>query len=132
MMNLLLILFFTSLISILIMIGRKLFLLQNGQISGIEGAPFEVPHLEKVKHFTIKNIKKYEHILLVEMLRFYIKFSNLLKKKYQDMKIKVKNIIIKNERSTEKKEISKFLKVIGDYKNKIREIKHRIKKEENL
>ena len=39
---------------------------------------------------------------------------------------------MKNNINGEKKEISKFLKIIGDYKNKIREIKHRIKKEENL
>lgn len=114
------------------MIGRKLFLLQNGQISSNKESLFEVPHLEKVKYFTITNIKKYEHILLVEMLRFYVRSTSFLKNKYQEIKIKVKNKSMENHINGEKKEISKFLKIIGDYKNKIREIKHKIKKEENL
>ncbi len=114
------------------MIGRKLFLLQNGQISSNTEVPFEVSHLEKVKLFTIKNIKKCERILLVEILRLYIRFSNFLKNKYQEIKIKIRNRSKKNNINGEKREISKFLKIIGDYKNKIREIKHKIKKEENL
>ena len=121
-----------SLFSIIIMIGRKLFLLQNRQISSNTEILFEVSHLEKVKLFTIKNIKKYGHILLVETLRLYIRFSNFLKNKYQEIKIKIRNRNKKNNLNSEKREISKFLKTIGDYKNKIREIKHKIKKEENL
>ena len=128
----LLILFFASLFFIIIMVGRKLFLLQNGQISSNTEVLFEVSHLEKVKLFTIKNIKKCEHILLVEILRLYIRFSNFLKNKYQEIKIKIRNSSKKNNINGEKREISKFLKIIGDYKNKIREIKHKIKKEENL
>ncbi|OGI60085.1 hypothetical protein A2641_02855 [Candidatus Nomurabacteria bacterium RIFCSPHIGHO2_01_FULL_37_25] len=129
----LLILFFTSLFSIIFMIGKKLFLLQNGQIitSNIE-VLFRISHLEKIKLFTIKNIKKYGHILLVEILRSYIRFSNFLKNKYQEIKIKIKTLGKKNNPNGEEKEISKFLRIIGDYKNKIREIKHKIKKEENL
>jgi|SRR3989338_9422145 len=132
MMYILLILFFTSLTSIIFMIGRKLFLLQDGQTVSNTDVPFEIPHLEKVKHFTLKNIKKYEHIILVEILRFYVRFANLLKNKYQELKIKIRNKIIKNDINNDKQEISKFLKIIGDYKNRIREIKHKIKKEENL
>jgi len=128
----LLILFFTSLFSIIIMIGRKLFLLQSGQISSNTEVLLEVSHLEKVKLFTVKNIKKYERILLVEILRLYIRFSNFLKNKYREIKIKIRNRNKKNNLNSEKREISKFLKIIGDYKNKIREIKHKIKKEENL
>lgn len=131
----LLILFFTSLISIIVMIGRKLVLLQNGQItdnSTAEEISFGIHHFQKIKHLTIVNIKKYEHIVLVETLRLYVKTTNLLKNKYQAIKIKLKNIRKRNQANGEKKEISKFLKIIGDYKNRIREIKHKIKKEENL
>ncbi|OGI94552.1 hypothetical protein A3A03_02105 [Candidatus Nomurabacteria bacterium RIFCSPLOWO2_01_FULL_40_18] len=133
-MYLLLILFFASLISIVIMMGRKLFLLQNGQIasSSQDENSFEVPHLEKVKHFTIQNLKKYEHMLLVQILWLYVRSSNFLKSKYQELKIKINNKIKTNHIGSEKKEISKFLKIIGDYKHKIKEIKHKIRKEEDL
>ncbi len=132
MMYLFFVLFFTSLISIIIMIGRKLVLLQNGQVSSNEEVTFEVPHLEKVKHFTIENIKKYEHIILVKTVRLYVKGINFFKNKYQAVKIKIKDRRMKNNLNGENKETSKFLKIIGDYKNKIREITHKIKKEEDL
>ena len=131
----LLILFFTSLLSIIIMIGRKLVLQKSGQMTDnntAEEIPFGIHHLQKIKHLTIANIKKYEHIVLVETLRLYVKTMNLLKNKYQAIKIKIRNIKTRNHANGEKKEISKFLKIIGDYKNRIREIKHKIKKEENL
>ena len=90
----------------------------------------EIPHLEKVKHFTIKNIKKYGHISLVETLRFYIRSSNFLKNKYEE--IKIKNIQYRNRLASDlpEKQVSKFLKMISDYKHKIREIKHKIHEEE--
>jgi len=47
-------------------------------------------------------------------------------------KTKVKNKIQENNTNSQNKEISKFLKIIGDYKQKIRDIKNKIKKEENL
>jgi len=117
------------------MIGRKLILLQNGQIADnntAEEISFGIHHLQKIKHFTVANIKKYEHIVLVGTLRLYVKTANLLKNKYQAVKIKIRNIKMRSHANGEKKEISKFLKIIGDYKNRIREIKHKIKKEENL
>lgn len=128
----LLILFFASLISIIVMIGRKLVFLKDTQISSSEEFSFSVPHLQKIKNLTIKNIKKYEHVALVETLRLYVKLTNFLKNNYQIIKTKIQNLKRKNLIDGEKKEISKFLKIIGDYKNRIREIKHRIKKEENL
>ncbi len=131
-MYILLILFFASLIGIIIMIGQKLILLQNGRIVVEEKNPLEVRHLEKVKHLTIKNIKKYEHIILVEVLRWYVKSVNFSKDKYRGTKEKIRTMMMKRHINGEKKEISKFLKIIGDYKNRIREIKHKIKKEENL
>lgn len=132
MMYFLLILFFVSLFSIIIMIERKLFLLQNGQIIGITETPFEVSYLEKVKLSVIANIKKYEHVFLVGTLRLYIRLSNYFKNKYQEVKIKLRNLAMKEDESGEKKEISKFLKVIVEYKNRIRDIKHKIKREEDL
>lgn len=132
-MYILLILFFISLLGISIMIGRKLVLLKNGQALGIEKVLFEIPHLEKVKYLIVQNTKKYGHIGLVESLRFYIRSSNFLKSKYGEIKNKIKNIRTKNQSNgnpPEKAEVSKFLKMVSDYKHKIREIKHKIHEEE--
>ena len=127
----LLVLFFASLFSIIIMIGRKLTILEHEQILNQEEILFELPYFKKIKHFTVENIKKNGNILLVATVRFYVRGANLFKNKYEEIKIKIKNKSMKNNINGEKKEISKFLKIIGDYKNKIREIKHKIKKEEN-
>ena len=131
-MYILFILFFTSLVGITIMIGRKLTILKNGNLVIEDKIPFEVPHLKKIKHFTIANIKKYEHWILVEILRLYVRGTNFFKIQYQKIKVKIINRKKVNNVNGEKKEISKFLKIIGDYKQKIREIKHKIKKEEDL
>jgi len=134
-MSILLILFFISLFGIIIMIGRKLVLLNNGHILNKEEIFFGIPHLEKIKQNTIQNIKKYGHIGLVETLRFHIRSSNFLKSKYEEIKNKIKDMQVKNQGllnsgSGEKVEASKFLKMISEYKNKIREIKHKIHEEE--
>ena len=132
MMYFLLILFFASLFSIIIMIGRKLTILEHEQILNQEEILFELPYFKKIKRFTVENIKKNGNILLVATVRFYVRGANLFKNKYEEIKIKIKNRSLKNNINGGQKEISKFLKIIGDYKNKIREIKHKIKKEENL
>ncbi|KKQ07916.1 MAG: hypothetical protein US18_C0005G0003 [Parcubacteria group bacterium GW2011_GWB1_36_5] len=132
MMYLLLILFFTSLFSIIIMIGRKLPALEQKQISNQEEILFELPFLKEVKHITIKGMKKHGYAGLVAIVRFYIRSTNFLKNKYEEIRLKIKNRGNRNHAGDEKREISKFLKIIGEYKQKIREIKHRIKKEENL
>lgn len=114
------------------MIWKKMTLLKKGAIMVEEKISFEVPHLEKVKHFTNTNLKKYGHAGLVTTVRLYLKSMNFFKNKYQDIKVRIKGVGEKSPINGERKEISKFLKVIGDYKHKIREIKHKIKKEENL
>jgi hypothetical protein len=133
-MTFILILFFASLFSIAFMIGRKLIMLQNGQIQILnkEEASAKTPYFEELKYVTVKKLKVAGHKSLVETIRFYIKSSNLLKNKYQDVKMRVKSISKKDIREAEKKEISKFLKVISEYKRKIRKIKEKVKKEENL
>ena len=129
-MYIFLILFFTSLSAIIFMIGRKLVLVQNGQIPHKEGVFFEVRHLEKVRQATIRGAKKYGHQSIVTTLRLYIRSMNLLKNKYGELKIKMENWNKQSHINGEKKEISKFLKIIGDYKHKIKEIKHKIHEEE--
>jgi len=114
------------------MIGRKLAVLEHEQISHNHESSFELPFLKEAKHLTFKNIKKYEHLILVTVLTLYVRFSNVLKNKYKEIKTKVYNKMKQGRISGEKKEISKFLRIMGNYKNKIREIKHRIKKGEDL
>jgi hypothetical protein len=114
------------------MIGRKFAMVQNGQIIP-NGKNFsDVSYLEELKHTTKKGAKKYTYLGLVMIIRFYVKFTNILKNIYREMAIKINNIKrshLKNN-PIEKQEIPKFLKIISEYKQKIREIKHRINKEE--
>jgi len=134
-MYILLILFFISLVSISVMIGRKLVLLRSGNVQVSYDIPMEIPYVKELQHVTIKNIKKYGYMSVVTTLRLYIRSSHLIKKNYQNIKEQVKNRIEKNRTDTasgDKREVNKFLKMVGDYKHKIREIKHKIKEEENL
>ena len=129
------ILFFASLISIIFMIGRKLpALKETGEREATLSleTPLELPYLTEVKKKTVQNIKKHGYVTLVTTLRWYIRVTNFLKFKYEAVKTKIKNIRGANKVDSERKEISKFLKIIGDYKQKIKEIKHRIRNEENL
>ncbi|MEX2028947.1 MAG: hypothetical protein WD963_00490 [Candidatus Paceibacterota bacterium] len=122
------ILFFISLFGIVFMIARKLTLLKKEKVLislNNEEVLLEIPHLEKMKHHTFETIKKYGHLGLVTVLRWYIKFSNLLKNKYEEIKIKRQQA-----GDGEKKETSKFLKMISGYKHKIRKIKQKIHEEE--
>jgi hypothetical protein len=115
------------------MVWRKLSLIKSGKIEMTEGASFEIPYLKEARYITIHNIKKYEHMALVVIVKFYLQFSTSLKDKYQVLKIKIKNIHIRHSQNTEsadKNEISRLLKMIAGYKNKIKEIKHKIKEEE--
>ena len=135
-MSLILILFFVSLSGIIIMIGRKLVLLRNGQSfsedSGNGRVLFEVPYIREIRHVTIKNLKKYGHVSLVMTLRFYIRSNNFLKNKYEETKIRIRKMTKKGPDVSLQIEVeeNKFLKMISDYKHKIREIKKKINEEE--
>ena len=128
-MTAILIMFFISLAGISVMIGRKLILLKKGQIENTEKILFKIPNLEEAKYFTVKNAKKYGYLTLVLILRFSIQFSNFLKRKHKEIKIKTEGIINKYFPQKEK-EVSKFLKMVLDYKNKIAKIRDKIIEEE--
>ncbi|MEK7471249.1 MAG: hypothetical protein AAB623_01200 [Patescibacteria group bacterium] len=130
-----LILFFGSLFGIIFMIWRKLLMLQNGQILNKEETLLETAYLEELKHLTIKNIKRHGYTGLVTIIRLYIKSSNFIKNKNKQIKIKIKDKLSKhssrlNGDLPKSQEIPKFLKIISEYKQKIREIKHKIREEE--
>lgn len=125
--------FFISLIGIIFMVSRKLVLLKNGNIASIEEGEVELINLKELKHNTFQNIKKYEHIVLVAIVRFYIKTVGLIKIVYKIIKSKIKKLHRKKHKDhSEKVEVSKFLKVVSEYKQKIREIKHQIHEEDKL
>ena len=115
------------------MLGRKLVPVRNGKVAPTKHTHPFVPEIQKIKHLTFKNAKKYEHLALVAIIRFSVRSSNFLKNSYQEIKIKIKDIINKDKNhpgQLENREASKFLKMISDYKDKIRHIKHKIKEEE--
>ncbi len=132
-----LILFFLSLVGIVIMIWRELMLVRNGQVATTYHIHPFVPDLQKIKYLASKGAKKLSYLTLFVMLKFFIKSSNLIKTKsivfIKELKDKFKK---RNGNSsddtTEKKEVSKYLRIISEYQHKIRKIKHRIKKEEGI
>ena len=108
-------------------------MLQNGQASHHGEVFFKTEHIEELKYRTIKKVKHHGYNTLVATIRLYVRGTNLLKNKYQEIKIKiVENKNRWNNDLPKRQEVSKFLKMISDYKHKIREIKHKIKEEENI
>lgn len=126
------IIFFISLAGIIVMIGRKLVMLRNGQIKVDEDIEISIPDLDELKDVSMKSAKKYGYLFIFEIIKFYVKSSNLLKNVYKEVKVKVKNVhdkyFPKEEKENNKN--SKFIKMISDYKHKIRKIKHEIIEEE--
>jgi hypothetical protein len=133
-MTLLLSLFFISLISITIMFGRKLAMIkEGGEIIENNQNTLEVPYVAEIKHITVRKVRRFGYVGLVTTIRLYFRSKNLIKTKYEDLKTKMKQVH-KNEmlEGTNKKEMSRFLKVMSDYKNKVRRIKHQIEEEEKI
>jgi RAB protein geranylgeranyltransferase component A len=84
----------------------------------------------------VKNTKRGGYTLLVLTVRFYIQSGNFLKAEYEKLKTRIINGLEKNKDNVtgnlkEKREVNKFLKMVSDYKAKIRHIKHKIIEEEN-
>jgi len=133
MMYFLLILFFGSLFGIIFMVGRKLIVLQNGKLVHHE-AILKDSYLEEWKDSLIKNSKRYGYLGLVASVRFYVYSASFLKRKYTVAKTKITHVVNKRfkKNGVQKREVNGFLKMISEYKHKIRKIRHQIKEEENL
>ncbi|MDP2789485.1 MAG: hypothetical protein Q8O46_05630 [bacterium] len=130
-----LILFFTSLLGIILMIGQKLVLLRNGMTVNVEHFHPFTPDFMKIKYLTKKGLQRGGYLALVAVLRFNIRLSNLIKSQYQEIKNAIKETIHKkiqseNKMKLEGHEVSRFLKMMSEYKSKIRNIKQKIRKEE--
>ena len=132
-MSISLILFFLSLLGIIFMVGRKLTLVQSGSVGQTEHPHLFTPDVQKIKEVVSKNTRKHSYTILVTLIRSYVQLGNFLKSVYEKIKIITIKRFSKNtssDGSSEKPEVSKFLKLISDYKHKIRNIKHRIIEEE--
>jgi hypothetical protein len=115
------------------MIWRKLALVKSGQYYIKEDASFEIPYLEEARDIIIKNLKRYEYLSLVIIVKFALQFSNFLKNKSKELSVKIQNIHLKNQSTREIKEkfaTSNLLKLIYNYKRKIKRITYKIKQEE--
>jgi hypothetical protein len=120
------------------MLKRKLAFIASGHstVRTEHPHPF-VPDLQKIKHATKKSVKKVGYVSLFLTLRFFILSSNFLKTKSKILIKELKNKFRKNKHNyideiTEQKEVSKYLRVISEYKNKIRKMKDAIKEEEGI
>ena len=122
-----------SLIAMYFMVWRKVALVRNGSVVHSEHAHPFAPDIEVIKKLAKKNAKGYAYVALVTALRVHIRSSGLLKRKYGAFKAFLRGKMeqgIKEGQNGSGQEASKFLKIISDYKGKIRHIKHKIKKEE--
>ena len=132
------ILFFVSLGAITFMIGRKLLLINNSEKHILHLHPenllSDLFDFDKLKDITIKNSKKFIHILVWIILRAHILSLNFINKKRTEISLKIKSKFNKNnpENPEEKKDASKYIKMISEYRHKIRKIKHKIKQEEGI
>src|SRR3989338_9538098 len=132
-MSISLILFFLSLAGIIFMVGRKFTFAPGEKIIHEEHAHPFVPDVQKIKEVISQNTKKHGYIVMVTIIRFYVRFENFLKSRYAKIRILIKNRFDKNTITgeiPEGREVSRFLKMISDYKHRIRNIKHKIVEEE--
>jgi len=121
------------------MIGRKLLLLNHMGENHIHNVAetfiLEILDFDKIKHSIIKNGKKLGHATIWIILRTYLISSNFINRKTKELIGKIKNKFNKHNHIDgleEKKEVSKYIKIISEYRQKIRHIKHKIKEEEGI
>lgn len=134
-MTLFLILFFLSLTGIIIMISRKLFLSNKIEIQENEETPlFETHNLQEIKQLIVDKSKIFGHKVLLFTLRLYIISFNFIKQRKNSLITKIREKINKNKSPKEEvnNEPSKFIKIVSDYKHKVRKMTHRIKREEGI
>lgn len=130
------ILFFISLAAIIFIVGRRLILIENANkyhhISEIFVS--DILDFDNLKHSAMKNGRKLGHSFMWMILRAYILSSNFINKKWKVVLEKIKSKLHKhrNEDETQEKEGSKYIKIISEYKQKIKRMKHKIKEEEGI
>ena len=135
-MQIVLILFFASLVGIAGMIGNKIVLIRKGHVGTGEDFSPRIPDFQEIKDVSAHHARKYGYVALVETIRVYVQSIHLVKRKSKEFKDKTGDMIRKyipaKEKSDQPKEASKFLKTMSDYKTKIKKIKHKVKQEEGI
>ena len=133
-MTVFLILFFISLAGVAVMLGRRLMLLRAGAMEVNKELGPLLPDWEKVRGLVEGYAKRYGYWATVAVIRFYVRSSNVARAKSKEITDKLMSLLNKNKNGNGEgaapKEPNKFLKMVADYKHKIRHIKHRIKEEE--
>ena len=130
------IIFVLSLVSITVLVGRKMAILRSGGGAKKDEPlphPF-FPDWEKVFEFIKKSSRRYGYVATVAFIRLYVRSSNLTREKSREITEKLLNLINRkkngNGAPAETHEVNKFLKMVAEYKEKIRRIKHRVHEEE--
>lgn len=98
---------------------------------------FDVPDLNEIKSAANLKLRRHGYIVLVQVIRVYVKSSNIAdtfyKKTARGLRNFIRKRILRKKENTEGvKEVSGFLKMISDYKRKIKRIKDKVKREEGL
>jgi len=118
------------------MIGRKLYLVRNGEVGNGKHFHFFVFDLIKVKQIAKNGVKRYGYIMLVFILRSNVKISNLVKSQFEKAILNIEDMLTKkskpgDEMNIKPAEVSGFLKMVSEYKKKVRRIKNKISMEED-
>ncbi len=134
-MYLILTLFFISLLSITSMLGYKVSLARNGSLQMRDDVHLGFPDLHKIKKFTKRGMRRYGFIALVIVIKVYVKIGLFSKQIFETTKSGIIKMLRKNKKfnledSFEKREVSGFLKMVSEYKHKVKSIKHKIIEEE--
>jgi hypothetical protein len=134
-MTISLIFFFTSLLGMIILFGRKLLVLEGGEISTMEQPlAFEITVWQEVKRAGRRHLKRYGYKGLVITVKLYMRSASFLKQKQKEMGLKIKDTAYRymgNRKIYGGKQVSKFGKLLGEFRYKLRRIKHQIAEEEN-
>lgn len=117
------------------MVGRKVLLIRNGVVFEEYRVMSDEDYWEELKRSLSKGLRVLGFVMLVGIIRLYVKTTNYLKSTYEIGKTRIKEIrarrMSKNGAVEVKpQEASKFLKMVGNYKRKIRRIKEKVKEEE--
>jgi len=123
--------FFGSLLGLGAMIGRKFVALKRaGGLHLFEGTRFELPYLDEIKGGLKDGLKKLEHTALVFLVRMYIRGKSFVRSKYRNLKKSIRRKLNKEDEDGNPREVSKFLQMLAQYKERVDEMKKQIKKEE--
>ncbi len=133
-MSVFLILFLISITGLLILIGRKMLVMRQGDLHIPANFDFsiEVPDFEEVREVVIKKSRRYGYIMLVITIRLYVLSAHTIKQQSKSIISKIKSRIPASHKTLNDKKENKFLKKVSDYKQKISHLKSKIKEEEGL